>query len=185
SFIYPRLCGDRIDAVNQNVVGLLGDDAVSGGLPPLGPEIIHVVGDIPCFRIQPQSVAGYCQSSRQRPFQPISVSSPNTVYVGALFQYERSEEHTSELQSRENLVCRLPPSTLFPTRRSSDLEMMLSPEVCHPWARKLSMSSAISHVSVFSRKVLPDTVSLPDSVPSNQSASVVQIRSTSAPFSNM
>src|SRR5436309_3307718 len=27
----------------------------------------------------------------------------------------RSEEHTSELQSRENLVCRLPPtSTLFP-----------------------------------------------------------------------
>src|SRR5690606_11921078 len=40
----------------------------------------------------------------------------------------RSEEHTSELQSRENLVCRLlllarpPRSTLFPTRRSSDLE---------------------------------------------------------------
>src|SRR5690606_42126439 len=28
-------------------------------------------------------------------------------FVGRL-QFERSEEHTSELQSRENLVCRLP-----------------------------------------------------------------------------
>src|SRR5690606_13187162 len=43
-------------------------------------------------------------------------------------QASRSEEHTSELQSRENLVCRLllaSPSHLdprsFPTRRSSDL----------------------------------------------------------------
>src|SRR5690349_12795431 len=41
--------------------------------------------------------------------------------------FERSEEHTSELQSRRDLVCRLlltlppPRSTLFPTRRSSDL----------------------------------------------------------------
>src|SRR5690606_33346676 len=42
-------------------------------------------------------------------------------------KYSRSEEHTSELQSRENLVCRLllsrPHAVLpsFPTRRSSDL----------------------------------------------------------------
>src|SRR5690606_31619096 len=37
----------------------------------------------------------------------------------------RSEEHTSELQSREKLVCRLPPSTLFPYTplfRSQELE---------------------------------------------------------------
>src|SRR5690242_2247383 len=33
----------------------------------------------------------------------------------------RSEEHTSELQSHVNLVCRQPGFTLFPTRRSSDL----------------------------------------------------------------
>src|SRR5436309_2064304 len=39
------------------------------------------------------------------------------------FTIARSEEHTSELQSRENLVCRLPHHVLhsFPTRRSSDL----------------------------------------------------------------
>src|SRR5690606_26077180 len=36
-----------------------------------------------------------------------------------LKQLFRSEEHTSELQSRENLVCTLLPP--FPTRRSSDL----------------------------------------------------------------
>src|SRR5690606_7956930 len=33
----------------------------------------------------------------------------------------RSEEHTSELQSRENLVCRHTPFLSSPTRRSSDL----------------------------------------------------------------
>src|SRR5690606_15166610 len=34
----------------------------------------------------------------------------------------RSEEHTSELQSRENIVCRHQPHRQsFPTRRSSDL----------------------------------------------------------------
>src|SRR5687768_12118154 len=38
---------------------------------------------------------------------------------------ERSEEHTSELQSRLQLVCRLSRSSLFPTRRSSDLGGMI------------------------------------------------------------
>src|SRR5947209_5167251 len=38
-----------------------------------------------------------------------------------ILHWVRSEEHTSELQSRQYLVCRLPKSTLFPTRRSSDL----------------------------------------------------------------
>src|SRR5690606_24859024 len=35
----------------------------------------------------------------------------------------RSEEHTSELQSRENLVCRRPHLPALPTRRSSDLRL--------------------------------------------------------------
>src|SRR5204862_213835 len=44
----------------------------------------------------------------------------------SVFTLNRSEEHTSELQSRRDLVCRLlllplHTSTLFPTRRSSDL----------------------------------------------------------------
>src|SRR5207247_126292 len=39
------------------------------------------------------------------------------------FGFSRSEEHTSELQSRVELVCRLLPRVLsFPTRRSSDLD---------------------------------------------------------------
>src|SRR5690606_40728196 len=32
---------------------------------------------------------------------------PNTIKRGICSAYPRSEEHTSELQSRENLVCRL------------------------------------------------------------------------------
>src|SRR5690606_22564522 len=35
----------------------------------------------------------------------------------------RSEEHTSELQSREKLVCRPSTAPLFPSRRSSDLSL--------------------------------------------------------------
>src|SRR5690606_37465538 len=48
----------------------------------------------------------------------------------------RSEEHTSELQSRENLVCRLLLEThaqralhSFPTRRSSDLRRPASKQL--------------------------------------------------------
>src|SRR5690606_26579940 len=49
----------------------------------------------------------------------------------------RSEEHTSELQSRENLVCRLLLESYvttrdfpsFPTRRSSDLQGILCKSV--------------------------------------------------------
>src|SRR5690606_2795672 len=50
-------------------------------------------------------------------------------YISAVYLTLRSEEHTSELQSRENLVCRLllvraallPVLRAFPPRRSSDL----------------------------------------------------------------
>src|SRR6266436_2624250 len=43
----------------------------------------------------------------------------------------RSEEHTSELQSRLHLVCRPPRSPLFPTRRSSDLYQLHPPWCAH------------------------------------------------------
>src|SRR5690606_13618652 len=38
----------------------------------------------------------------------------NKVTSRRRYLFFRSEEHTSELQSRENLVCRLPRSSLFP-----------------------------------------------------------------------
>src|SRR5690606_28953758 len=74
---------------------------------------------------------------------PASISFTDGKIVGATLD-RRSEEHTSELQSRENLVCRLLLESLarslalhsFPTRRSSELSgrslphvmMMLIPE---------------------------------------------------------
>src|SRR5690606_31995420 len=42
------------------------------------------------------------------------------AHTNALLE-TRSEEHTSELQSRENLVCRPRRRRAFPTRRSADL----------------------------------------------------------------
>src|SRR5690606_34912521 len=42
--------------------------------------------------------------------QPVQISSPSDAIecgIGMVHQHFRSEEHTSELQSRENLVCRL------------------------------------------------------------------------------
>src|SRR5690606_36627163 len=64
---------------------------------------------------------------------PFSLTEKNNRWYG--LGTCRSEEHTSELQSRENLVCRLllervcGPLALrsFPTRRSSDLEIMEVP----------------------------------------------------------
>src|SRR5690606_42160213 len=53
------------------------------------------------------SDAGRCATS---PFRNLSTCKPNFFCRGwqeKTFQYRRSEEHTSELQSRENLVCRL------------------------------------------------------------------------------
>src|SRR5438046_2627319 len=50
-----------------------------------------------------------------------SNEAPATVCISGLFlPRNRSEEHTSELQSLTNLVCRLDLHS-FPTRRSSDL----------------------------------------------------------------
>src|SRR5690606_40608045 len=37
----------------------------------------------------------------------IKIDGTNLTYMGLIPQIQRSEEHTSELQSRENLVCRL------------------------------------------------------------------------------
>src|SRR5690625_2196994 len=51
----------------------------------------------------------------------------------------RSEEHTSELQSRGHLVCRLHPRHLhpFPTRRSSDLTRTPTYHQFYYWFKKL------------------------------------------------
>src|SRR5260370_31629931 len=44
----------------------------------------------------------------QLPNQAVDASGKITVpYAGAVLAYDRSEEHTSELQSHLNLVCRL------------------------------------------------------------------------------
>src|SRR5690606_35005311 len=67
------------------------------------------------------------------PFDKIKNEHFRPAFKAALEQ--RSEEHTSELQSRENLVCRLLLERhrlhldihSFPTRRSSDLKLKLLP----------------------------------------------------------
>src|SRR2546430_4929859 len=40
-------------------------------------------------------------------FQPQTVSGPSVSYYGPQLALVRSEEHTSELQSQSNIVCRL------------------------------------------------------------------------------
>src|SRR5690606_41873188 len=53
---------------------------------------------------------GFARSSRlhKSSFQPVfKTESINTLKFPQIVGDERSEEHTSELQSRENLVCRL------------------------------------------------------------------------------
>src|SRR5690606_2004485 len=64
--------------------------------------------------------------AQQDVFQRVtSAKNEDTAVRGTLLGGTfRSEEHTSELQSRENLVCRLQhhgASLAFPTRRSADL----------------------------------------------------------------
>src|SRR5690349_22872108 len=60
---------------------------------------------------------GYRKSAEKRPsrslgFKPMcsnlaSASTGRAIAIGAADEEERSEEHTSELQSRRDLVCRL------------------------------------------------------------------------------
>src|SRR5690606_7611465 len=63
----------------------------------------------------------------------------------------RSEEHTSELQSRENLVCRLPHgvrlfpyTTLFRSSRLASIEAMILASSSLVTAQKTSVSSIFS-----------------------------------------
>src|SRR5436309_5804625 len=64
--------------------------------PPLG-------GRSGSQEMRSKSPSMLCLSCRQRPVCALLVTMPNTI----LQIDARSEEHTSELQSRENLVCRL------------------------------------------------------------------------------
>src|SRR5699024_4263210 len=54
----------------------------------------------------------------------VEIEEGKTLFIKLVSISERSEEHTSELQSRFDLVCRrLLPLYSFPTRRSSDLKL--------------------------------------------------------------
>src|SRR3712207_7276512 len=56
---------------------------------------------------QPECVLGHpCPGTREAPALPVGV--PGRFYpIEGIHQGQRSEEHTSELQSRQYLVCRL------------------------------------------------------------------------------
>src|SRR2546430_9198972 len=45
--------------------------------------------------------------SARAPYKETDVPHPQSVYAKSKVEGERSEEHTSELQSQSNLVCRL------------------------------------------------------------------------------
>src|SRR3972149_3676532 len=65
--------------------------------------------------------------SSDAPLRSVPLHSPEPgavlpgCHAGSSHHDERSEEHTSELQSQSNLVCRPPRSPLFPYTSSSDL----------------------------------------------------------------
>src|SRR5690606_42149500 len=54
---------------------------------------------------------GHSEASVSMPSSPVSAAQSSAALPGIRYSrstlHERSEEHTSELQSRENLVCRL------------------------------------------------------------------------------
>src|SRR3712207_8530862 len=52
-------------------------------------------------------VAAQQLGERPRPLHPKRLASPSSIGVDPSLLAERSEEHTSELQSRQYLVCRL------------------------------------------------------------------------------
>src|SRR5690606_40078194 len=85
--IYPSAAGARASARR---------------LPPVPPPDLHVLGAPPAF------VLSQDQTLHDK-FNPNSGSLHCAVFKEhrVVVQPLRSEEHTSELQSRENLVCRL------------------------------------------------------------------------------
>src|SRR5690606_40246520 len=88
--------GHEADRPGSRVLEDLGADAV---LPEIGGETQGVVG---LHRIQPLILEGVGPDLVEK----AGASAFKKIRAYAL-QDQRSEEHTSELQSRENLVCRL------------------------------------------------------------------------------
>src|SRR5690606_39965095 len=94
--------------------GIAADVANSDRDPRLVAIGAVVIGIVLAAAIQ--ALTGYFTETNRRPVQDIgktSVTGPATVVLAGvsvgLESAVRSEEHTSELQSRENLVCRLRP----------------------------------------------------------------------------
>src|SRR5690606_41001905 len=62
---------------------------------------------VSCMRVAPRRTV-ISSATRRLPISPARRCSPRQASVRqCLCGFQRSEEHTSELQSRENLVCRL------------------------------------------------------------------------------
>src|SRR5690606_41666309 len=72
----------------------------------LSAPVVSIAGDCARNEISAIGVSGGTVSTTQAPSLWLvrGLADTNTDYSAMLF---RSEEHTSELQSRENLVCRL------------------------------------------------------------------------------
>src|SRR3712207_8411167 len=58
------------------------------------------------LQVSPQTCDGGCFAGRPDPALP-GTQSLSLVWMSDLGSFQRSEEHTSELQSRQYLVCRL------------------------------------------------------------------------------
>src|SRR5690606_42101504 len=56
---------------------------------------------------EPSRAANCASSSGEKNFAIVEFSLPSSSHLNQARPLARSEEHTSELQSRENLVCRL------------------------------------------------------------------------------
>src|SRR5690606_3544065 len=107
--------GSPMNAVSTDLLRQAGElsEAVTRPLP--GSRKIHVAGTLPGVRVPMREVA---QTATPTLFggednPPIAVYDTSGPYsdpeasIDLARGLPRSEEHTSELQSRENLVCRL------------------------------------------------------------------------------
>src|SRR5436309_7467930 len=91
--------------VLQKIVKQEGDEVAVG-------DVIAMIGEAAQQSQQPQQTQQTQQAQQNQPQQPLSeevmaAQQPVAHEVEAATDGQRSEEHTSELQSRENLVCRL------------------------------------------------------------------------------
>src|SRR5690606_39617500 len=95
-----RFCAFSVFLTSKKICLNLGARAltVSVPIPDVAPVIAKFMMINPCVLLPACTKRCSCQSSMQDiPFLPL-------IFCNFI---SRSEEHTSELQSRENLVCRL------------------------------------------------------------------------------